>query len=171
MGHDDDKPARNVLGDLIIPAAAFAFAIYYLTTITEVPWISQASAVFVSALLLVTIIIYAVRTVLRVRRGVERIGFDGLLFEIPTQVRRAVLLGLTIAYVAVLDTLGFTLATFVFLFAAIIVLSSVYNWKKAFGVALGSAVSGYVVFILLFNTRFPEGWIERTVEEWLRNGG
>ncbi|MCZ7599823.1 MAG: hypothetical protein M5U09_21755 [Gammaproteobacteria bacterium] len=109
MRHDDDKPARNVLADLIIPAAAFAFAIYYLTTITEVPWISRASAVFVSALLLVTIIIYAVRTVLRVRRGVEQIGFDGLLFEIPTQVRRAVLLGLTIAYVAVLDTLGFTL--------------------------------------------------------------
>ena len=46
------RAPKNVLPDLIIPVMALAFAIYYLTTITEVPWIAQASAVVVSGLLL-----------------------------------------------------------------------------------------------------------------------
>ena len=52
------NPPRNVLPDLIIPALALAFAVYYLTTITEVPWIAQASAVVVSGLLLVAILAF-----------------------------------------------------------------------------------------------------------------
>jgi len=49
MNVDDPKQRpRNVLPDLIIPVLALAFTIYYLTTITEVPWIAQASAITVS---------------------------------------------------------------------------------------------------------------------------
>ena len=47
MQQEPPREPRNILPDFIIPAMALAFTIYYLTTITEVPWISQASAVFV----------------------------------------------------------------------------------------------------------------------------
>ena len=48
MKVDDPKQRpRNVLPDLVIPLLALAFTGYYLTTITEVPWIAQASAVVV----------------------------------------------------------------------------------------------------------------------------
>lgn len=47
--------------DCIIPALALVFTLYYLTTITEVPWISQASAFVVSGLLLLSILAFVIR--------------------------------------------------------------------------------------------------------------
>ena len=66
---------KNVLPELIIPAMALLFAIYYLTTITDVPWIAQASAVLVSSLLIVSILAFCVRIVFRVRAGREYLGY------------------------------------------------------------------------------------------------
>jgi len=74
-----------------------------------------------------------------------------------------------IAYVWFLEDLGFTLSTFVFLILAILLLSSLANWKKALAIALAASVIGYVVFIFVFETRFPKGPIERTIEE-MRDG-
>jgi len=164
------EPARNVLPDLIIPALAVAFAIYYLTTITEVPWISQASAVFVTCLLFLSIAAFAVRTVRRIRKGTEAVHFEHLVSDVPTQVKRIILLAMTVGYVLLLDPLGFTLTTFVFLFCAIILLSSVANWRTAAIVAASCSVAGYVIFIYFFQTRFPKGFIENTIEGILRHG-
>jgi hypothetical protein len=155
-----DNAPRNVLPDLIIPLLAFGFTVYYLTTITEVPWIAQASAVFVSALLFLALAAYAVRTVARVRAGRERIAFTHLVSNAPTQVKRILLLGLTIGYVLLIGQLGFTATTFLFIFTGIVLLSSLANWKRAALLAAACALSGYVIFIYLFATRFPKGWIE-----------
>jgi hypothetical protein len=160
--------ARNVLPDCIIPAVALAFAIYYLTTITEVPWISQASAIFVSCLLLLSIIAFVIRTTWRVRRQQETLrlqgSFQDLFGYMPTSARRIALLALVIAYVWVIESLGFTLTTFIFVFAAIVLLSSLANWKKALTISLSCSIIGYVVFIYFFKTRFPSGLIE----DWLK---
>jgi hypothetical protein len=170
MSQGSRKPARNVLPDLIIPALAFSFSIYYLSTITDVPWTSQASAVFVSSLLFIAIAVYVVRTVLRIRRGEETIRLAGPDVGISTEAKRVALLALTIAYVFLLGWLGFTLATALFLVLAIIILSSPGNWRMALKVALSCSIAGYVIFIYFFRTRFPEGLIETAVEELLRNG-
>jgi hypothetical protein len=158
-----------VLPDLIIPGLALAFAIYYLTTITEVPWIAQASAVLVSGLLLLSIFAFAIRTAYRLKAGTEIIHFHGLIPDKNLLLKRLVLLVLMIAYVWFLEDLGFTLSTFVFLVLAVMLLSSLANWKKAVMIALAASVIGYTVFIFVFETRFPKGPIERTIEE-LRDG-
>ena len=149
---------------------ALAFAIYYLTTITEVPWIAQASAVVVSCLLLASILAFGLRTAYRLRTHQEFLSFRGLITNKEVMVKRLVLLALTIAYVWFLETLGFTLSTFFFLTLAILLLSSLSNWKRALTVALTASVIGYVVFIFIFETRFPEGPIEVYIEA-LRDGG
>ena len=51
------KEIKNVLPDLIIPCLAFIFTLYYLSTITEAPWIAQASAILVGSLLILLILI------------------------------------------------------------------------------------------------------------------
>jgi len=81
MQEQPDQPAsdpqpKNVLPELIIPALALLFAIYYLTTITEVPWIAQASAMLVSVLLLLSIIAFGRRTLYRIRAGTEYLGLS-----------------------------------------------------------------------------------------------
>lgn len=161
------KPPRNVLPDLVIPLLALGFTGYYLTTITEVPWISQASAVTVSCLLVIAIAAYFTRTIVRIRRGSEFIGIPEASFVSETTIRRALLLGLTIAYVWVIDTLGFTITTTVFVFLGIVVLSSLQNWKNALLVSLCCSVTGYVVFIYFFETRFPRGPIENALKAML----
>jgi hypothetical protein len=155
------KAPKNVLPDLIIPVMALAFSIYYLTTITEVPWIAQASAVLVSGLLLLSILAFAVRTIFRIKTGTEIIRFDGLAIDYRNDMKRVGLLVLAIAYVWFIEDLGFTISTVVFLFLAIVLLSSVANWKNAALVAMSCSLIGYFVFIFVFETRFPKGPVEK----------
>jgi hypothetical protein len=164
MNNNNAQEPKNVLPDLIIPILAFAFAVYYLTTITEVPWISQASAMIVSCLLALSILAFAIRTIIRIKRGEEQIVIPRQIAEPSTQLKRVVLLILTIAYVYLIESLGFTLTTFAFIFCGIILLSSLANWKNALMVALTCATTGYVVFIYFFQTRFPKGFIENYLE-------
>lgn len=154
------RAPKNVLPDLIIPAMALAFSIYYLTTITEVPWIAQASAVLVSGLLLLSIVAFAVRTMARIKAGTEFIGLSGLPLDRQVNLKRVGLLALTIAYVWFIEDLGFTISTMAFLFIAIVLLSSPANWKNAAAVAISCSLIGYFVFIVVFETRFPKGPVE-----------
>ena len=160
MTSHNTESAKNVLPDLIIPGLALAFTVYYLTTIIEVPWIAQASAITVSALLLLSIVAFGVRTAYRLKNGSEFISWSRLNFDTVITVRRLILLALTIAYVLVLDTLGFTLATTVFVFCGIVLLSSLANWRRALLIAVSCSTLGYIVFIYFFQTRFPRGIIE-----------
>lgn len=147
---------------------AVCFTIYYLSTITEVPWISQASAMIVSGLLLLSIGAFAIRSYSRIKQGQETLRFNGFSQSISTNgyinIKRLVLLGLTIGYVWIIDSWGFTITTFCFLFSSILLLSSLKNWKNALLVSLSCSVIGYFVFIYFFKTRFPAG----PVENWLK---
>ena len=160
MSNETPEQARNVLPDLIIPVLALVVTGYYLTTITDVPWIAQASAITVSALLMAALVAYGIRTVLRVRRGAERIAFEPNTLDRDVTVKRIALLALTIAYVAVIEHLGFSRTTFVFVFVGVLLLSSLERWRSALAVSLTCSVLGYVVFIHLFQTRFPRGPVE-----------
>ena len=165
---DPEQKPRNILPDCIIPALALVFTLYYLTTITEVPWISQASAIVVSGLLLLAILAFVIRSAWRIRQHQETLHIEGtlrvLLGEGPLVAKRMALLVLAISYVWFIDSLGFTLTTFIFVFSSIILLSSRDNWKNALKVSLSCSVIGYFVFIYLFKTRFPSGFIEH----WLK---
>lgn len=168
MNNEPQKKPRNILPDCIIPALAFAFTVYYLTTITEVPWISQASAIVVSGLLLLSIMAFAIRSVWRIRHHQETLQIEGvfreLLGHMPISLKRIALLLLAIAYVWLIDSMGFTLTTFLFVFIGIVLLSSLANWKNALMVSLSCSVIGYIVFIYFFKTRFPVG----PIEQWLK---
>jgi hypothetical protein len=160
--HGSTNP-KNVLPDLIIPILALAFIAYYLSTITEVPWIAQASAVTVSCLLILAILAYFLRTAIRVRKGQETLDWHTLWFDKVAGAKRIVLLMFTVIYVLALEPLGFTLATTVFIFLGIVLLSSIGNWKRAAIISVCCSVTGYVVFIYFFKTRFPKGIIENTL--------
>ena len=167
MSKNKSEDPRNILPDLIIPTLALVFAIYYLTTITEVPWIAQASAVLVSGLLLISILVYAVRTIMRLRAGTEIISMSGFAADPRLIAKRIALLALTIAYVWLIEVLGFTLCTLAFLFLSIILLSSINNWRRAALVSVCCSLIGYFVFIVGFETRFPKGPFERFMQETL----
>jgi hypothetical protein len=78
-------------------------------------------------------------------------------------IKRLGLLGLTIAYVMLIEPLGFSLTTFIFILLGIILLSSPSHWKTALMISSSCAIVGYVVFIYIFKTRFPKGVIENAL--------
>ena len=158
------QDSKNVLPDLIIPTLALIFTIYYLTTITEAPWIAQASAIVVGSILILLIVIFFAKTFFMVRKEKEVVSFTNLNLDKTTTIKRLILLILTLCFTIFLEILGFTLSAIIFLFFAIILLSSLKNWKNALIISLSCSLMGYFIFIYIFNTQFPRGVFENFIE-------
>ena len=69
-----------------------------------------------------------------------------------------------LCFTVFLEILGFTLSAIIFLFFAIILLSSLKNWKNALIISLSCSLMGYFIFIYIFNTQFPRGVFENFIE-------
>ena len=154
-------PARKeVGGELILPAAAVLFAIYYITTIQDVPWTAQVSALLVGSVLIVLCAMLAVRTLLGVRRGEQSLGLGPLIAPRAFIGKRLILLALTIGYIAFIEWLGFTLTTFVVLAASMLVLGE--GRRKGLILILSAVLSigGYLLFVVAFQTRYPVGPVD-----------
>jgi hypothetical protein len=63
--------------------------------------------------------------------------------------------------VAVIEWLGFTLTTFLFLAAGMLLLNDGRRPGFIVGLAAALAIGGYLLFIVAFQTRFPEGPLEQ----------
>ncbi len=75
------------------------------------------------------------------------------------------LLALGVAYVLVIPWLGYTLTTFAFLIAAMLILG-VFSPSRLIGISLVLSLTGYYFFIVLLDTRFAPGPFEKFIQ-WL----
>ena len=158
-----DQVAREVTGaDWIIPVLALAFTTYYLVSIKDLVWEAKIAAVFVAVMLYVLIGIFALKTVLGLKRGTLAVDFTQLWENWPLFRLRAFLFGLAAASVALLPWLGFTLSTFAFLLAAFLFLERMPA-KMAVITAGSLALAGYILFIAILRTSFPLGPFELAV--------
>jgi len=171
MQSNDIKKKRAAGGELVIPAAAIIFTLYYFSTIIDSPWTAQVSAFFVGAVLLVLAAAFIVRTVSAVRSGDADLGMQTLFSRTDVSSGRLALVGFTVGYIIIIDYLGFTITTFAFLFLSMLVLNR--GRAKGLIAALSGtmALGGYALFILAFDTRFPRGPFETFMKGVLGDGG
>lgn len=157
---DPTPKAKPIGGELLLPAAAILFSVYYFTTITEVPFSAQVSALFVGSVLILLCCLLFLRTFLQVRRGEATLGIGRLIEPVSYIPIRLGLLALTLGFVFLVQWLGFTLTTFLFLSLAMMLLNR--GRKKRFIIAVSAALSfgGWLLFIYAFDTRFPAGPFE-----------
>ncbi len=167
MNEPEKTEKKHLGGDLVIPVAALAFTLYYFSTIIDSPWTAQVSAVFIGAILIVLILIFIVKSVVSLRRGEADLGMDSLLNPRSFILKRLALLGLTLGFVFLVDYGGFTLTTFGFLTLAMLLLSGGRNKRFILILSGGLALGGYLLFILAFDTRFPDGPFEQLMERIL----
>lgn len=160
----EKREKRHVGGELVIPIAALLFTGYYFTTIIDVPWTAQVSAFFVGTVLSICILVFIFRVVLMIRRGEADLGMGGLVAPISYLPKRLILLVLTIAYIYLIHWAGFTLTTFGFLTLAMLTLNEGKRPVLILGLAATIAVSGWLLFIVAFETRFPEGPFEHLMK-------
>ncbi len=160
-----ESPAqKNWTGaDWVIPVLGLMFTTYYLYSIKDLVWEAKIAAVFVAAVLYVLIAIFAIKSLWGVRRGSLRIDFSPLWENAELFRARAVLFGLAALSVAVLPWTGFTISTFGFLLASFLWLEKL-SFKTAAITAGALALGGYVLFIVLLRTSYPQGPFEALVK-------
>lgn len=167
MNEPEKTEKKHLGGDLVIPVAALAFTLYYFSTIIDSPWTAQVSAVFIGAILIVLILIFIIKSVVSLRQGEADLGMDSLLNPRSFILKRLALLGLTLGFIVLVDYGGFTLTTFAFLTLAMLLLSGGRNKRFILILSAGLALGGYLLFILAFDTRFPDGPFEQLMERIL----
>ena len=151
---------KSIGGDLVIPLAALGFTAYYFSTIMESPWTAQVAAFFIGTILIGLILLFLVKTAAAVARGQADLRAGVLIAPTGLLPTRLALLAITAAYLALIDWGGFTLTTFAFLLAAMLLLNRGRRAGFILGLSLAVSLGGYLVFILAFDTRFPRGPFE-----------
>lgn len=156
-----DKPEKKHIGsDLIIPVAALIFTLYYFSTIIHSPWTAQVSAFFIGSVLIALIVAFLVMNGMSILRGKADLGLSRLTEPMSFMPTRMALLALTIAYIYVIHIAGFTITTFVFLSAAMMILSGGRRWLFILILSAILAVGAYFLFEYTFEVRFPKGPFE-----------
>ena len=146
--------------DLVIPALALGFAIYFFVSIADLTWEAKANGVLIGGVLVLLIAIQVVRTALGVAEGRADLGF-GPLFE-PREVlgKRIALVLITVAFIVTLPWLGLSLGLLFGMTAALYVMG-VRNRVTLVAVPFGVAAAAYLLFVAALNTDIPHGPIER----------
>ncbi len=151
---------KNPLGaDLVIPALALGFALYFFVSIADLAWEAKANGVIIGGILVLLIAAQVVRIALQVAKRKADLGFSPLWEPRDALGKRVGMVLITIAFIATLNWLGLTLGLLLALFAALWVMGA--RGKTLAIVPLAVAIAAYLLFVLLLQSDIPHGPIER----------
>lgn len=160
MNDEDPKEARRYGADLVLPAAASLYAVYYVASVWSFPPEAQRSGLFLAGLLLTLTSLFFVRTAIGALRGGWRFDPSPLLGPYDGRSARLAFVALILVYLALVRLGGFTLTTFGFILLSSLVAGLRPVWRAAIFASV-AALGGWLFFIVLLGTRFPEGPFER----------
>jgi hypothetical protein len=153
------KPRAPLGADLVIPALALAFAVYFFFSIAELAWEAKANGVMIGAVLLALVAIQGTRIAMRIRRGEAGLGMSPLVQPAEALPKRVGLVLVTVAFIATLEWLGVTLGLYLALFASLWILG-VRSRRALALVPLGVAAAVYLLFVALLQSDIPHGPVE-----------
>jgi hypothetical protein len=154
-----EKESRGLGADLVVPALALAFAIYFFVSTAGLAWEAKANGVVIGTALIALVILQAGRIALRVLRGRDGLGFASLLEPRELLWKRLGLVAVTALFIATLPWLGLTLGLWLGMLAQLLIIG-VRRWKILFALPTGTAACVYLLFIALLDSGFPYGPIE-----------
>jgi hypothetical protein len=160
----DRDEKRQIGGELIIPALALIFTLYYIGTVIDSPWSAQLNAFMVGSVLIVLVLLFfgvALREVLAKRAS---FGASNLIAPYDILPKRLGFIGLSLGYLVAMEWLGFTLTTFLFMGSSMYLLGNGRRPGAYLITAVISAAIALGVFVILFQKRFPKGPIEYFVQ-------
>lgn len=158
--HSSEGGPTVIGGELILPVAGLIFTLYYFSTILDSPWEAQVAAFFVGSILIFLIVILLIKTGLVLGRGKGRFDLSPLVRPLRINLKRLALFGLTLGYMLLIPYLGFTITTFMFMASAMLLLQQRKRVLLAVGLSAVISLSGYLLFVVAFETRFPRGPFE-----------
>jgi len=170
MDIEPNEKKRQLGGELVIPVLSIVFVGYFFSTIWNSPWTAQVSAFAIGGVLVFVCGIFILRCLLWLREGDGALGFGNLFTREDLASGRIWLFVTTIGYCILIDWLGFTLTTFLFLSISMIILSRGRNAGFILLISAAMSLGGWAVFIWAFDTRFPRGLFETAMKALLPHG-
>jgi hypothetical protein len=153
--------SRTPLGaELVIPALAAAFAVYFLFSVAGLAWEAKANGVIIGSVLLFLIALQTLRMGLQLYRGEAQRALGGLIAPRDALARRVGMVTLTVAFIATLPWLGLTLGLALSVFAGLWIMG-VRRRSALVALPLAIAAAAYLLFIALLQSDMPHGPIER----------
>jgi hypothetical protein len=162
MSEQTKGTTKRFGADLILPVGASFYAIYYVSSVWSFPPEAQRSGLFMAAMVLGFSLLFFARTAVQAFREGWVFDMSPILGPISGRAGRIVFVLMTCAYPFLVPYLGFTLGTFL-LMAGGAWVNGLRPAGRAILFGLGGALSGWLFFIVLLGTRFPEGPFERLV--------
>lgn len=163
MPPDPARETPEPLGaDLIIPALAVTLAAYFFFSIADAAWEAKANGLLIGGILAVLVVIQALRVVTRVARRRASLRFDRLLSPRELLGKRIGLVLLTAVFIFAMRWLGLSLALFIAMLAALL-LVGVRKPLPLLFTAAGVAAAAYLMFFVALDSDFPRGPIEHLV--------
>jgi hypothetical protein len=150
---------RPLGADLIIPALALGFALYFFVSIADLAWEAKANGVIIGGILVALIAAQVVRIGIQVAKRQADLGFSPVWEPRDALGKRVGMVVLTIAFVATLSWLGLTLGMLLALFAALRIMGA--RGKTLIIVPVAVALAVYLLFVVLLQSDIPHGPIER----------
>ena len=156
--------------DLVIPALALAFALYFFFSTADLVWEAKANGVIIGTALVILIAFQVGRVALRVMRGEGGLGLNPLWQPLELAWKRLGLVAVTALFIALLPWLGLTLALWLGLLAQLWIIG-VRRKKILFWLPTWTAASVYALFIAVLDSGFPHGPIENLLAPLLALAG
>jgi len=151
---------KNPLGaDLVIPALALGFAVYFFISIADLAWEAKANGVVIGGILVLLIALQLVRTALALLRRQATLGFDAIWAPREALGKRIGMVLITVLFIATLKWLGLTLGLFLSLLAALWVMGA--RGKPLVIIPVAVSAAAYLLFVVLLHSDIPHGPIER----------
>ena len=152
---------KSPLGaDLVIPALALGFAIYFFWSIADLAWEAKANGVVIGVALIVLVAIQVARIGVAVAQGRGDLRTDSLWQPREVLLKRLGMVAITVAFILLLQVLGLTLSLFAAMAAALLVMG-VRKASTVLGISFAVAAAAYTLFIAVLNAGFPHGVIEK----------
>ena len=151
---------KNPLGaDLVIPALALGFAVYFFVSIAELAWEAKANGVVIGGVLVALIAVQLVRTAIGLVRRRGTLSFEPLWAPREALGKRVGMVAITVLFIVTLKWLGLTLGLLAALFAALWIMGA--RGKALLILPIAVSTAAYLLFVVLLNSNIPHGPIER----------
>ena len=153
------KESRALGADLVIPALALAFAVYFFFSTADLVWEAKANGVIIGTALVILIAFQVGRVALRIMRGEGGLGLDPIWQPREMAWKRVGLVAITALFIAAMPWLGLTLALWLGMAAQLWIIG-VRRKKILFWLPTATAASVYALFIAVLDSGFPHGPVE-----------
>lgn len=153
-------PKAPLGADLVIPVLALGFALYFFWSIADLAWEAKANGVVIGTALVVLVAIQVARIAARVASGEADLDAGALWRPADVFAKRVGIVLVTIAFIALLETLGLTLSLLLAMAAALAIMGVRRPWMIAW-VSAAVAAAAYLLFIAVLDSAFPHGPIEK----------